>query len=412
VLRTTLVAAPTEVTLGGRTVEALTYGEGLTGPTLRLSNSDRLELTLVNHLDEPTNLHFHGAHVSPSGLGDNPFRRIEPGESGRYMVSFAGVRPGTLWYHAHVHGSVERQVFGGLSGVLIVDPGVGTLSPGLDQLQERLLALKAYSVVDGAIPASSTAAPLRYLVNDQVDPTIDLAPGESQVWRIANVGGDGWYRLRLDDHRFHVLIEDGQPVWEVWSTDELVLPPGKRFDVLIEAGAPGTYGLRTLPYDQGKHTYPGDLLAAVRVAGEETDPARVPTVIGPRSGDLSGEPVSAARTLALTEDEAAGTYGIDGVGYHPGHPFAEPEVYSLEEWTIRNPTNEQHPFHFHTYYFQVVEVNGVAYEAHGRQDTVVVPAGGSVVIRVPFYDFRGTVVFHCHLLSHEDGGMMGEVVVG
>jgi FtsP/CotA-like multicopper oxidase with cupredoxin domain len=122
--------------------------------------------------------------------------------------------------------------------------------------------------------------------------------------------------------------------------------------------------------------------------------------------------VSAVREFALTQDEVAGTFSIDGYVFDHHQVFGEPAIYTVEQWTVRNATKEQHPFHLHTDYFQVISVNGVPYDAHGRQDTVIVPSGGSVVIRPAFYDFRGTVLFHCHILSHEDGGMMGQVTVG
>ncbi len=235
-LRVRLVADETSVTIEGRTFTAFTFDGGLTGPTLRLSNRDRLELELVNRLDEATNLHFHGAHVSPNGQSDNSFRQVEPRTTGRFEVSFAGVTPGTLWYHAHVHGSVERQISGGLSGVLIVDPAIGVLAPQLGRITEHVFALKGITVEGGAAVPGAEGRPVTQVVNDLRDPVVDLAPGEVQLWRLANVGPDTWYRLHLDDHRFQVLIEDGQPVWEVWTADELVLPPGKRFDVLVQAG--------------------------------------------------------------------------------------------------------------------------------------------------------------------------------
>jgi suppressor of ftsI len=415
VLRVRLVAARTTMSVAGRTFEALTYDGRLTGPTLRLREGDLLELTLVNELREPTNLHFHGANVSPLGLSDAPFREIAPGRSGRYEVDFRNVHPGTLWYHAHVHGTVERQVFGGLSGVLIVDPRTGPLAPGLEGVREHVLALKDFQVEDGAIPERpDPTLPSTRIVSDLVRPVIGLAPDESQLWRIANIGADTWYRLRLDGHRFQVLVEDGQPVWDVWSADELLLPPGKRFDVLIEAGVTGTYALRTLAFDPGGEqpvATPG-VLAVADVSGTPTAPLPVPTSVGSRADDLSRQPVSAVRAFTLTEDGELGTFSIDRFVFSHHHVFARPDLNTIEQWTISNATDEDHPLHVHTHYFQVVAVDGVPYDAHGRQDIVVVPAGGSVVIREQFRYFRGPVLFHCHVLSHEDGGMMGLIRVG
>ncbi len=413
ILATRLVARATEVTVGGRSFTALTYNGEATGPTLRLRVGDRLALTFVNRLSESTNLHFHGAHVSPLGLADDAFRRIAPGETGQYVLSFDRVTPGTLWYHAHVHGSIERQIAGGLSGVIIVQPPTADTTAWQDTVDDRVFALKDF-VIRGAraTPGAPTSA-LR-VVNDLVDPVMTLRPGQTELWRLANVGADSWYRLRLDGHSFLVVGEDGQPTWEAWPATELLLPPGKRFDVVVQAGEPGSYELRTLAYDQGARRYPADRLAVLEVRGDEVKPAPLPTVVGSADQDLSDDPVSATRSFTLTEDPATGTYSIDGKIFPHANPtpFATLAPYSVEQWTIRNPTDELHPFHLHTNYFQVVAVNGTPYGAHGLQDTVVVPAGGSVQIRPAFYDFSGTVLFHCHILSHSDGGMMGTVRVG
>ena len=84
---------------------------------------------------------------------------------------------------------------------------------------------------------------------------------------------------------------------------------------------------------------------------------------------------------------------------------------TVEEWVLKNDTDEQHPFHIHINDFQVLSVNGQPYQARGRQDTVILPAKGEVVVRIPFQDFTGRFVFHCHILAHEDGGMMAVVEV-
>ena len=102
---------------------------------------------------------------------------------------------------------------------------------------------------------------------------------------------------------------------------------------------------------------------------------------------------------------------INGEAFNPNETNVAPLLGSVEEWTLRNSTDEDHPFHIHVNDFQVVKVNGRPYKANGLQDVVIIPKHGSVVIRNPFDQFTGHFVFHCHILGHEDGGMMKTVQV-
>ena len=102
---------------------------------------------------------------------------------------------------------------------------------------------------------------------------------------------------------------------------------------------------------------------------------------------------------------------IDGKQFDPNRVDQQVKLGTVEEWTIRNVTEELHPFHIHVDDFQVMSINGEPYEANGRQDTIPLPIKGEVVVRIPFNDFTGKFVYHCHILNHEDNGMMGIVEV-
>ena len=201
-------------------------------------------------------------------------------------------------------------------------------------------------------------------------------------------------------------------MWRVWDTTELLLPPGKRFEVLVRGPPAGTYRLRALPYDQGAM----DQRAAVPVAtiasrGTPRPPARLPSALVP-TGDLRGRPVAASRTEVLADPTGPGAaYTINGKAYDPNRIDVRATIGTIERWTIVNASSEQHPFHMHTDYFQVVSLNGHSYGARSLQDTVNVPADGRAVILVQFEDFTGKLVFHCHIMAHSDRGMMGTVLV-
>src|SRR5882724_3623788 len=283
-LRVQLVTEVRQVELGGRRVRALVYNGDYMPPTIRLRPGDRLDLELVNKLPEPTNLHVHGMHVSPEGHSDNIFLHIPAGQTFHYRYDFpADLEPCTYWYHSHLHGLSEPQVFAGLSGAIVVDGLSQYLPPDLQHVTEHLIALKDFQVRNGAIPTTNinSNAPTTRTVNGQINPTIAIRPGETQLWRLANIRADIFYRLQLPGRQFHVLAEDANPVSSVWAADSLVLPPGKRYDVLVQGGPKGRNSLLTLAYNQGGDQYPQEVLAGVVSTSPAMRRARLPTAYAP-----------------------------------------------------------------------------------------------------------------------------------
>jgi FtsP/CotA-like multicopper oxidase with cupredoxin domain len=373
-----------------------------------------VELDLVNCTQERVNLHFHGLHVSPKGRSDNVFRIVEPGATAHYRLEIPpDHEPGTYWYHSHMHGVSDGQVYRGMSGVMIVDGLTELLPEDLRDVEQRVFALKQVGFTTGddgtEIPS---AAPRRELlvVNGQLRPEVTIREGETQLWRLANISADGWFDVQLRGHPFHVIAEDAWPVAEVWEAESLVLPPGKRFDVLVQGGEPGVRELITRRYDQGFEVFPEETLATVAIGGSGADPADLPDTMAPFE-DLADVAVARERRFDFTIQPKPLAFLINGKAFDHHRVDARPALGTVEEWTLRNPSTEQHPFHIHVNDFQVMSVNGKPYDAKGRQDTVVLPIGGEVVIRIPFQDYDGRFVFHCHILFHEDHGMMAIVDV-
>ncbi len=415
VLSATLVARRTEVTVGGRRVLAKTYNGRLVGPTLAAQPGDRVVIRLVNRLTEPTNLHFHGLHVSPAGHADNIYVSVAPGRE--FTYSFVIPRDqgtGTYWYHSHADMTSEEQVFSGLSGVLEVQGLAAALPAGLRGVTERVIALRDVQVRKGAIVSRDidSDAPTTRLVDGQVDPSIAVAPGETQLWHLANIGADIFYRVRLDGQRFRVLAQDGNPVVKTFTAASLVMPPGKRYDVLVVGAPGGNHALRTLAYDQGGDHYPDRVLATVATTGVAVPaaPPAAPISFVP-TPDLRRLAAVRGRRFVFSEDEATSRFFINGRQYDRHRVDVRARLGTVEQWTIRNHTDEQHPFHMHTYPMQVVSVNGEARPFTGYQDEVILPVHGRVVIRVHFTDLTGETVFHCHILAHEDHGMMQNLLV-
>ncbi|MFI9324517.1 multicopper oxidase family protein [Kitasatospora aureofaciens] len=435
--------------VSGREVHGASYTGSFVAPTIRVKPGSTVTIHLVNHLPVATNLHFHGLHVSPEGQSDDPFLCVAPGQSTTYELAIPADHPqGTFWYHSHAMGTtcptpgsqsmpgmaampgdVENQIFAGLSGALIVGDDRTLLPKPLRHIEAHTLVLKDVQldptghILQNTDTASiNSGNPTVRLVNGRLRPVLSMKPNETQLWRLANAGADIFYQLRLDGCHFTVIGEDGTPVAAVTTPDTLLLPPGKRYDVLVTAGArPAQATLRTTAYSNGPQgdSYPDTELATVKVAGHPVHRLPdVPGAIPTAPADLSAVPVAQQRTLNLSESADGNTFYINGKQFAmDSSVFATPaKVGTVEEWTIVNHSGEDHPFHLHTNAFQVVSVNGVAQPYTHRQDTVPVPHAvdgvpGKVVIRVDFADFQGKWMFHCHIAAHEDNGMMSYIDV-
>jgi suppressor of ftsI len=415
VLRATLRVDDAVVDVAGARVRAKVYDGRFPGPTLRVRPGDTLELRVVNRTGEPTNLHEHGFHVSPIDISDNVLRTMPGDSANRVRVRIPrDISPGTYWYHAHLHGLVEEQVFSGLSGVIIVEGLVRRLPRALRAVPDHLIALKDLQVRGGAIVdhAIDSGAPTTRTVNGQLDPVLHVRTNRTQLLRLANISADIWYRLALDDARFHVIAEDANPVGRVWTARELVLPPGKRYDVLVRWPNPGTYRLLTLPMNTGPagDEYPGRRLATLHVSGPPARDVPWPRALGSLPG-LEHSHVDRVRHVTFSEDAAHDRYLINGRQFDATRVDQVVRLGATEEWVIRNTTREEHPFHLHVDDFQVIAVNDQPYHARSLQDTVALPAASTVRIRVRFRHYLGVFVYHCHILAHEDAGMMAVVEV-
>lgn len=416
VLEAEIKSAPSTLDVSGQTVRGESYNGTFVGPTLVLEPGDELRLSLENALAQPTNIHFHGFHVSPSGISDNVLRHIMPGETGDVLVQIPETHAeGVFWYHSHMHLDSESQVFQGLSGTIFVGDTRRLLPERFANANRRLLALKDLQVKNGAIVAVNidSDAPTIRTVNGLVDPRIDVLPGTTELWAIANISADIFYDVELEGTSLLVVSEDGNPVERTHEETHLVLPPGKRFEALVTFDEVGTQVFRTRAYDQGGDHYPEVTLAHVVVSGDRTDtiePLGEDQALVPE-GDLLTRPVVEERTWRFSEDDETSRFFINGRQFDMDRVDVSPKLGTVEEWTLENVTSEQHPFHIHVNDFKVISVDGQAHEPTGKQDTVILDPGKPVVIRVPFDDFIGKFVFHCHILNHEDNGMMGLVEV-
>jgi len=417
-LNVTLTADQQEIQIGGQNVIATVFNASYVPPTLRVRPGDTMNIELINSLEESTNLHHHGSNVSPLDNGDNVFVDIMPNTRYRQKIVFPDVHPaGFLWYHPHMHGLVEAQIFGGMSGGLIVE-GMLDPFPQLSGIKERIMLLKDFQNIGGQIPSDnidSNAGTTR-TVNGMVNPTLKIRPGETQFWRIGNVGADIYYRLKLDDHVLYEIAADGNRHTELVPRDEILLPPASRAEVLIQGGRRGIYQLGTLAFDTGPDgdQYPEVVLATLVSEGTAREPIQLPTADQfPPVEDLREHPVAQHRTVQFSEDPDTNQFYIDGKQFDPNRVDTQVKLGDVEEWTIENVTNEMHVFHIHQLDFQVVEIDGQPVPFVGRQDVVNLPVKSRVKVLIPFTNpvIVGKFVYHCHIVAHEDSGMMATVEV-
>jgi suppressor of ftsI len=140
-------------------------------------------------------------------------------KTAKYIIEIpANHPPGTFWYHSHQHHLSYKQVSDGLSGLIVIDGAMDLLPKSLHYIKQRTFAMKDFEV-----GSDSNITSLR-TVNGEINPSSSIAPGETQLWRLANIGSETFYDIVLPGHVFYVIAEDGVPVWKVWNTEQLLLP--------------------------------------------------------------------------------------------------------------------------------------------------------------------------------------------
>lgn len=442
-LTVALVAEAAMVQHANATRWALTYNESTPGPTLRVRPGDQLTISLENRLDSPTNLHTHGLHVSPDGDGDNVFVTVAPGASHTYRYRIPDDHPsGTFWYHPHHHGNVAPQVFGGLVGAIIVEDRIDQI-PELAAATSRLLLLTdpnigdSSSVLDASMMQRMEGREgTTVLVNGLPRPRIGADVGSVEHWRIVNASPSRFYALSLSDEQWHLIASDGGRLDKPYAADEIILVPGERAEVLIPITSAGTRALTTRTVNRGGMGMGGMdsggmgmggmggrgddsgapiVIATLEINAGTVTPRAMPEIIREQVDRMPGS-VDRTREVVLSMPMGMGMGGdgqflIDDRRFDAGRTDIATRLGMTEDWVIRNTSTMDHPFHLHVWPFQVLERSDAGPLPIGWKDTVNIPANSSVRLRIPFRDIPGKTVYHCHILDHEDSGMMGTIQV-
>lgn len=505
----------------------------ITGPTLIVNAGDTLRIQLNNSLPpnppikplnpsylgypNNTNMHTHGLHVypgiiSPSLYGDYVVDGlgggVAPGESRQYQYQIPSNHPdGPFWYHPHLHGATAMQVASFMSGALMVRGPIDS-EPEMAAATELIFMFQApyysgngnknYGVATGKLEnfsqvADNPSAGSPVLINGVRRPRIVMQSGEVQRWRFINTQIFNPLNLSLDSHILRRYTVDGYPrafYQNFPAGTGIKLDAGARSSVIIQAGAPGTYYLRTLTVSPSAlGIVPEDILAEIVVVAP-VNPMRIPaeplavtpfltpitdaelaakggmkrnivfraisnallnTSLPPAAAKLSPitnapasdllSPGSEIRDWVYNTDLTSVMNTVFSVGSAstsastiPADPTSttNPSQYypfqsassitqtvpldSVEEWTVYNMNSVGHPFHIHVNPMYVVKINGQPIIPFWC-DTLALPVGGtpsnptSITFRSRFRDFTGPYVMHCHMLAHEDLGMMQGVTV-
>ena len=243
-----------------------------------------------------------------------------------------------------MHNLSYGQVSAGLSGLFIVEGLEKLLPEPLQNITTQTFAMRDFPFDQLYVIThnlSNTMTGIESLtVNGEVNPVINIKSGETQLWRLANIGPENEFIVGLPGNTFHVIAEDGSPVWEVWNNDTLFLPSGKRFDVLVTATGNGSIPLGAMnssfvvPYEQ--------LIATVNVQGNQTDvkPANIiPTSLTSRE-DLNNANITNYRVLNFSSNDRDWIYKINNKTFDANRIDQKAKLGTVEEWKLINLDND------------------------------------------------------------------------
>ena len=397
-----------------------------------------------------TNLHFHGLNIPPTCHQDDVVRTIiQPGETFDYRITIPRDEPpGLYWYHPHPHGYSERQVQGGASGALIVE-GIEQRDRALARMPQRVIVLRDqtrsdFQSLSERAPAwdlSINYIPVTYPLYQPA--TIETAASRKEFWRVVNAGANTILDLQLllagEPQPLQLIALDGVPVrGRAVKPIDVVLPPGARAEFVVHTPKAGQQAqLVTRRWDTGPEgdADPARPIANLVADNHATEPGR-PSASSQAENDDHGRrkvggPVVERRlyfsqmTPNALEPDASIFYFITVLGQQPAaYRMNQPPNIVLhegdvEDWVVENRAREDHVFHIHQLHFQLLAVDGKPAADGAMRDTINLPhwsgAGPypSVKLRLDFRDPKivGTFLYHCHILKHEDMGMMGVIEV-
>ena len=394
------------------------------GPTLRAARGEQVAVEVTNELDEDTSVHWHGMHL-PARMDGGPHQPVASGETWRPAWTI-DQPAATLWYHPHPHGRTEEHVYRGLAGMFILDdpsnPAADRLPHryGVDDVpvivQDKKLSDDGELRDGGSFLGSSGLLGGTVLVNGTYGPYLDVTTQRVRL-RLLNASTARVYGFAFsDDRQFAVIAGDGGLLPRPSRTDRLLLSPGERAevvvtmrpgeDVVLRSHAPDVGGGLFARFNGGADSF--DVLQ-LRAADRLMPSPRLPDRLAP-TPDLDVADADVDRRFELSGRK------INGKKMDMSRIDETVELGTTEVWEVHNRDGQQHSFHVHDVQFLVLSVDGSPPppEKAGWKDTIFVRPGSTVRIAMRFTDYADPdtpYMYHCHLLKHEDSGMMGQFVV-
>ena len=429
------------------------YNGAIPGPTLRASAGDTLAVTLVNTLADvanaddvamntfrtpnTTNLHTHGLHVSSAAPGDDIFTEVEPMHTGAFEFAIPDFHMGgTHWYHPHHHGSTALQAGGGAAGLLIVEDAAGEVPEQVASMPEIILFCSAVDLdamseiqagFNDALWQVQGDTGIVLLVNGQSAPTVSMDTGVWYRWRVAYAAVESTAKLSFDggDCEMQLLAKDGIYLATApRAVAELPLYPGARADVAVRCSATGTFNLvaaarrrsrrRLQPGGGGGGGMGGDdawtgTALTVEVSGDDAAEPDIDAFAVLRPCYLADTRGAAAVDASAEVNLAGGNdFTVNGASFVDYATYLESfAAGALVELAVDGFAG--HPFHLHINPYQIVTMtpdDATYFQAGDWHDTLY-DGADTATVRLYTDTFTGKMVIHCHILEHEDQGMMG-----
>jgi len=410
----------------GSTTPTAGYNGSYLGPTIVADKGDDVRIRLRNALDEPTTVHWHGMHL-PAKADGGPHQMVDPGAD--WSPEWTIDQPAaTLWYHPHPHGETARQVGRGLAGLFIVrDPEEAALALprdyGVDDVP--VIVQDVRFDADGRFDTGSGdyVGPLgdRLLVNGTLGPRFEATTDVVRL-RLLNASPARTYRFALDDDRELALIgTDGGLLERPFLTPGVQLSPGERAEVLVRLRTGESVRLQSRDVAFGDPGSGGGLFGGGNGAADRFDVLELVASETLKTAGTVPETLVALDRLDDFDATAERRFVLDGkqINQQPMDLGRIDEVVTLgatEVWNVRNNMALPHSFHVHDVQFQLLSAPGgpPTPELAGWKDTILLRPNSDYRLIMRFTDYSDPstpYMYHCHLLAHEDDGMMGQFVV-
>ncbi len=431
------IANGTHQFFAGQDAATQGYNGTYLGPTIKVKTGDNVRFNIVNTLDEVTTVHWHGMHVPPE-MDGTPHQPIMPGATWHPHYEIKN-EASTMWYHPHTHGGTARQSYFGLAGLYIIeDENSASLdipqTYGVDDipviLQDRLFDDSGDLVYGNGGNAFLGDT---ILINGTHNPYVTV-DGKLIRFRILNASNARIYRLAFSDGReFHQIATDGGLLEAPVALDMVKLAPGERAEIVVDLSDDTDVTLVSLPdpsvlsmFENAFENESGrfDLLK-IAVTPTETVSAALPAVLNvierwDEADAARVRPMQLAGPITDGSDRVIVGQGrqipINGKLMDMARVDAVVTLGDIEVWEVTNAGGVPHPFHVHDIQFLVLDRDGTPppLNERGWKDTTLVNAGETVRIIAKYTDFANENVpymFHCHIMEHEDNGMMGQFTV-